>query len=380
MKKIRLLIIPSDPYGVGHYRSIWPGQEIQANHSEDFDVDIRLQQPVTDEDVGKFDIVHFHRRIGSAEQTPSFQKKFRESGAVVVSDIDDYWVPFHGHPARQMALNAGLPQQILSANKGADYITTTTDIFKRIIEEKVKNVPVHVIPNAVNMKMKMWTPKEIESDRVRIAWIGGSSHEKDLARLSGTVHKLLSDNEIRDKIQIVMCGYDTRGTVTEIHPKTKEEKTRPIRPEESIWNKFEQIFNANGMAQGDEYVRRNTLPITQYGTHYNHCDICLAPLDQHTFNECKSELKIIETGIMGKALIASDVYIYNELLTHGENAMLIDPKKDHKLWFKYIKELVLNEELRNNLGKNLYNLVHPCYTMEEVTKDRCNWYKEIVKK
>lgn len=379
MDKIRVLILPSDPYGVGHYRSIWVGQEIQRNHSSDFDVDIRLMQPVTDDDIGKFDIVHFHRRINEPENTESWIKRFQDSGAIVVCDMDDYWIPFMGHPVRDLVMKNKVHSQIIVAGRASNYVTTTTDIFASHISKDI-NKNVHVIPNAIDPTLKMWQNNTQPSDRVRIAWIGGSSHERDLDKLKGTFNKLFSDPEVKDKIQIVMCGYDTRGTVTEVHPVTKEEMTRPIRPEESIWNKFESIFNDGGKAEKDQYVRRNTLPITRYGEHYNACDICLAPLDEHTFNECKSELKIIETGMMGKALIASDLYVYKQLLTHGENALLVDPKKNHKLWYKYIKQLVLDTDLRNKLAKNLYNFVYPSYTLEVVTNQRCDWYKQIIRK
>lgn len=291
--------------------------------------------------------------------------------------MDDYWTPFIGHPVRDLVIKHGIHRQIIEAGKASDYVTTTTDIFaKHIIKDINKNV--HIIPNAIDPTLKMWNNKTEPSDRVRVSWIGGSSHERDLNKLKGTFNKLFSDPEVKNKIQVVMCGYDTRGSITEVHPTTKQEITRPIRPEESIWNKFESIFNDNGRADKNQYVRRNTLPITRYGEHYNYCDICLAPLDEHTFNECKSELKIIETGIMRKALIASDLYIYKNLLTHGENAMLVSPSKNHKDWYKYIKQLVLDDNLRKKLQNNLYNLVNPCYTLEVVTRDRCDWYKSII--
>jgi len=357
-------------------RSIWPAQEIQKNHSEEFEVDIRLNQPISESDVGKFDIVHFHRRINGPDETVEWINKLQNGGAIVISDMDDYWIPFHGHPARALVIKNGVHKQIQMANKAADIVTTTTEIYAKHIRGKL-NDEVHIIPNAVDTEMKMWKPDDKGSDRVRIGWIGGSSHERDLAKLEGTFNKLFSDPEVRDKIQIVMCGYDTRGTVTEMGP-NGEEKTRPIRPDESVWNKFERIFNNNDKATEDQYVRRNTLPITQYGKHYNFVDICLAPLDEHTFNECKSELKIIETGMMSKVLIATDRYVYSDLLTHGENGLLVDPRKNHKLWYKYIKQLVLDEDLRNKLSKNLYNLVHPVYTLEYVTNQRCAWYKQIL--
>lgn len=361
----------------GHYRSIWPAQEIQKNHSDEFSVDVRLMQPVSDEDVGRFDIVHYHRRINEPDKTKEWAERFKKSGAIVISDIDDYWLPFAGHPAYYMVVKKGIHHQIFEAVKCADWVTTTTEIYARHIREKA-NPNVHVIPNAVDTNLKMWQGYETESERVRVGWIGGSSHERDLDKIKGTFNVLLNDKEVANKIQIVMCGYDTRGSVTEVHPVTGEEKMRKITPEESIWNKFESIFNDNGRATKEQYVRRNTLPITQYGNHYKHVDVCLAPLEEHTFNECKSELKIIETGLCKKALIASDLYMYQQLLTHGENALLVNPRKNHKLWHKYIRQLVLDDAMRKELSEKLYNLVFPCYTLEYVTNERCNWYKELL--
>lgn len=375
MKKIRVLFSPTDPYGVGHYRYIWPAQEMVNKHSEDFKVDIEIGYKPKESDIGKYDIIHLHRGFG--KDTEMWVNKFKGGGAKIVIDIDDYWTPFHGHPSRNMAIENGFPKMTLDGLKLADVITTTTKLFKSIIEEAV-TPPVHVIPNAIDPSMNMWADRSTNSDRVRIGWIGGSSHAMDLDKLKGTFNRLTSDRDIKDKIQIVMCGYDIRGTITEVHPITLEEHTRKLKPEESLWNKFEHIFDDYGRSGGDEYVRRNTLPITQYGKHYNSCDIILAPLVEHTFNECKSELKIIEAGMMGKALIASDVYMYKEILTHGVDAMLVNPKKDHKLWYKYIKQLVLDKEMRDSMSNNLYNKVYPWYTLEEVTKQRCKFYKEIL--
>ena len=357
-------------------RSIWPSQNIQKKHSSNFHVDIRLNQPVNESDLSKFDIVHFHRRINKPDETIEWIKKFQKAGTIVVCDVDDYWMPFHGHPARQIAINANIPMQILDGIKHADYVSTTTKFFAEHIKKHNKNVII--MPNAIDNTLPMWQPTPQPSNKVRVGWIGGSSHELDLKILEGTFNKLLSDPEVKDKIQIVMCGYDTRGTMTEVNPVTKEERTRPIKPEESVWNRFEQIFTSYGKANTDQYVRRNTIPITQYGKHYNHVDICLAPLVQNTFNECKSELKLVETGMHAKCLVASDLYVYKDLLEHGENAMLVDSRKNHKLWYKYIKQLILDEDLRNKLSKNLYDFISIEYNLNSVTDRRCDFYKGLI--
>lgn len=376
MHKIRVLLLPSDPFGVGHYRSIWPAQTINKLFPDDFYVDVRLHVPVTDDDLGKFDIVHFHRRINNDKDTIAWIDKFRASGAIVISDIDDYWVPFPGHPARDLVVAKGLHIDIVNMQKHADWITTTTELYAKHLRKLNPNV--HIMPNAVDPDRPMWKRERAPGDVVRVGWLGGSSHARDLARIDGTFNRLFNDPQLTGKFQIVMCGYDTRGTLTNVDPTTGEEKTRKLRPDESVWNKFEAIFNDHGRAPTGAYLRRNTLPITQYGKHYNWLDVCLAPLDQHTFNECKSELKIIETGMHRLPIIASEVYRYAELIKHGENGLLVSPRKDHKDWYRFIKQLILDADMRVQLGQALYETVNPEYTMQEQTRRRCEWYKTLL--
>lgn len=337
---------------------------------------MRLHVPVTDADLGKYDIVHFHRRINKDEDTLEWIEKFRRAGSIVISDIDDFWLPFPGHPARELVKAKGLHVDIMAFQKAADVVTTTTELYAKYLRKLNPNV--HIMPNAVDHHRPMWKRKRADGDVVRVGWLGGSSHARDLKRFDGTFNRLYSDPELTGKFQVVMCGYDTRGTITEIHPETGEQKTRKITKEESVWEKFEAIFNDHGRAPEGAYLRRNTLPITQYGKHYNWLDVCLAPLDQHTFNECKSELKIIETGMHSIPIIASAVYRYAEMIEHGVNGFLVEPRKDHKDWYKYIKRLILDDELRESMGQALYNTVFPEYTMDEQVRLRCEWYKALV--
>ena len=41
-----------------------------------------------------------------------------------------------------------------------------------------------------------------------------------------------------------MCGYDVRGTITTIN-EDGSQHTRKILPQETIWNRFEEIFTDN---------------------------------------------------------------------------------------------------------------------------------------
>jgi glycosyltransferase involved in cell wall biosynthesis len=209
---------------------------------------------------------------------------------------------------------------------------------------------------------------------------------------------------------LVLKNGRTRS-LTEIRPDGST-NVRVIQPHESVWNRFEQIFTSDySLIKNKEYVeylkkikkedfpgfelenyiRRWTLPLTQYGRHYDYCDVCLAPLEEtemikddkgtisrrvHIFNEVKSELKIIEAGMKKKALIAQDFGIYKQLLKNNETGILVSDNK--KGWFKAIRELVLNPELRNKLANNLHEFVKDKYELKNVTKERVDFYKQII--
>jgi glycosyltransferase involved in cell wall biosynthesis len=223
--------------------------------------------------------------------------------------------------------------------------------------------------------------------------------------------KLNSSKELEDKYQIIMCGYDIRGTVTEIRPDGSR-NSRDILPAESVWNRFEEVFTSDYSLIKNQkyvdylkkikkeefpgfdlenYVRRWTLPLTQYGRHYDYCDVCLAPIEQtemvkdakgtisrktHVFNEVKSELKIIEAGMKKKVLIAQNFGIYKELIKDGETGILISDNKDG--WYKAMRKLILNPELRETLANNLHKFVKDKYELKNVTADRVDFYKNII--
>jgi glycosyltransferase involved in cell wall biosynthesis len=321
-------------------------------------------------------------------------------------DLDDYWSPGPHHPAYHIIKSSGLDVKILDNIKTARNITTTTPIFADEIRKYNKNV--FVIPNAVDPKEKQFTPNPEKSDRIRIGWLGGSSHLKDLEILNGVVSKLKGDGLI-DKIQFVLCGFDIRGTHTDIDSQTGEQRVRNITPTESVWCRYEKIFTDNYTIISPEYKnflmkftldefpnianepyrRVWTKPISTYASNYNLFDISLAPLEENTFNKVKSQLKVIEAGFHHKAIIAQDFGPYKIDLTNAiqygggfdetANGILVETRKNHKDWYVALKKLIQNPEMITVLQENLHNSVKDMYSMEKVTEQRKDLYKQLTK-
>lgn len=410
--KLKVLFAPSDLAGVGHIRSIWPAQLLKKYHSDEIEVRISTNPNTHDiEYLSQFDIIHFHRAFGAYEKTQELVAELNKRGTILVMDIDDYWNPPPTHHLHALVQADKMHEKIENNLRVTNYVTTTTDIFANEISKFNKNV--FVIPNAVNMEENMWKSEVVEnkSGKVRVAWIGGSSHLYDLHNLKDSMFYLANDKTLKGKFQVVMCGFDTRGTITEIQG--NEKKIRAIKKHETIWMDFEKIFTADYKLLNDDpeylkwllkienkpypnqeltdYIRRWTLPLTQYAKHYDHCDICLAPIaesyankspkgqvsyKENMFNKMKSELKIIESGMKRKVLIAQDFGIYKEILKDGETGILIKDNKDG--WYKAIKKLINDEVYRNELADNLHEFVKEKYLLTNVNKSRLDFYKNIV--
>ena len=376
---------------------------LQNNHNNDFHVDIDYEPKVNDINYWKqYDIVHFHRSIGQDyDQAPTLIQRLNALGIVTIMDLDDYWLPTKEHPVHQLVLQNKLHEKILANMKVAGHVITTTSIFATEISKYNKNV--YVLPNAINPNEPQFKAETKPSDKLRFGWLGGSSHLHDLKLLDGTLSTL---TQFKDNFSMYLCGFDTRGTVTEINKENGEQKQRPIKPEETVWARYEEIFTDRYKLVDDKhkeflmkfkeedyisdsetfYTRIWTKPVTSYAANYRWFDVSLAPIKNHIFNRVKSQLKVIEAGFYKKAIIASNVGPYTIDLKHalknGEftdgNALLVDEVRNGD-WSKYMKKLIQNPNLAYDLGQRLYETVKDTYDLNKVTKDRAQLYLSLIK-
>ena len=406
-KKLRVLVVPSDRTGVGYFRSTMPHIALEANYPDLFSVDIDYEPDLNNDNFLKqYDIIHYHRTIGPFEQMPKLLDKLDSLGIVTIMDLDDYWAPGTHHPAHLIIKANKIDEHIKNNLKIARNITTTTPLFAKEIGKLNRNV--FVVPNAIDPNEPQYMPKPVASDKIRIGWLGGSSHLKDLEILQGVVNKLTTDGLI-DKIQFVLCGFDIRGQHTEIDPVTKKEiGRRPLKPQETSWYQYERIFTDDYKSispkykeflmkfsqeeypdvANEPYRRVWTKPISSYASNYNLFDISLAPLEENLFNLCKSQLKVIESGFHHKAIIAQDFGPYQldvkSAIQFGggfdstANGILVETKKNHRDWHGAIKKLVNNPEMIKILQDNLFASVKDTYSVDKVSETRKNLYLKLV--
>ena len=101
MKKLKVLVVPSDRTGVSYFRSTNPHIALENKYPNEFHIDVDYEPQLNNDAwLKQYDIIHYHRNIGAYEQMEALVKKFNDLGIVSIMDLDDHWAPGPHHPAK----------------------------------------------------------------------------------------------------------------------------------------------------------------------------------------------------------------------------------------------------------------------------------------
>lgn len=377
IKRILLITLKDANSGINKYRMLDPHIKLQNLFPKDFFVEIGEDQDLLNtEKVKGFDAVFYHVAIEQADQF-SNQTDFlkHNTNVKLIMDVDDWWEYHPSHPYYKMSKNINLKEKTIKALRKAHFITTTTEHFANKIKSYNKNV--FVIPNSVSLKEKQFQIVEKEASEVlKIGYVAGVSHLEDIKLLRGTLSSLS-----KKSIQMQLCGFNVRKDkeLNSTWHKMEIEFTDNYNLKDKMYIDHLLEFTFDPFPREDymEYKRIWTKPINTYMTLYDDLDVCLAPLKNYEFNSYKSNLKMLEAGAKKKPIIVSGVMPYLDGV-HLKNCLIVDPKKEHKLWIKYVNQLVDNSQMRLDFGENLYEYVVTNFDLEKITSKRAEVYNKIL--
>ena len=174
--KYKICVIPSDRTGVSKFRSVDPHTYLQEMYPDEFWIDIVYEPPYYDDSFWKsYDLIHYHRAIGpDYEASKALAERLTKWGIPHIMDLDDYWLPTSDHPAHSIVKQQKIDEKIKDNIRLAHVVTTTTTEFAAEISKLNKNVFIY--PNGVDHREKQYVPNPTKSKKVRIGWLGGSSH------------------------------------------------------------------------------------------------------------------------------------------------------------------------------------------------------------
>lgn len=220
----------------------------------------------------------------------------------------------------------------------ADAITVSTETLKQRISEHLKKIygiekQIFVIPNMNDIKDWNFKQAKKNKDKIVIGYSGSNSHYDDLEMIFPALAKIMDKHKNiyfesmgalgKENIKIFECFSEEAKLRCDILPSTWTFKEYPKHLASMKW------------------------------------DIAIAPLTDSFFTRSKSCIKFFEYSMFKIPTIASRVYPYyvpnfgREIITNEVNGLLVKQNE----WFDAIEKLVLDKELREQLGQNAYNHV-----------------------
>ena len=296
---------------------------------------------ITEDKMEGWDIITYNRLCPYDGDWAGFRKLMNYPK--IVMDIDDYWILPPNH------INAEAYQhhtpKIIANLQDADAVTCTN---ARLADKVYKyNKNVYILPNALPYGVNQFHDEKIESDKIRIIWVGGSSHMADIELLRNPLKKMRGQN-----IQMVVGGY----TDTDEYSK-------------KIWDKMSSALTVGGQLN---HVKLPGMMPTTYMDMYKHGDIALIPLEQSDWHGCKSNLKLLEAAAKNITCIVSNVEPYN--VDYDCPALFVNSQKD---WARYLTLLINDKNLIYEYGKALKAWATTSYNYESINHQRFNIFTNL---
>ncbi|SEQ48267.1 MULTISPECIES: glycosyltransferase [Pseudomonas] len=265
----RLLVHPSDSGGCGHYRHRQPFRAMQeAMLVDGAIVDKAMLSPV---ELERFDpdVILYQRQFTPQGINQIEEGRYAFSKAFRVIDMDDYYVDVPKKSIHRNAMPKDVDKLIQVVLDRVDRFVASTaplaDAFSKYHRD------IRVMPNY--LPVDWWGNLKAErrvGPKPRVGWIGGTSHTGDLELLVDVLKELADEV---DWIFMGMCPEKLRPYIKEFH------KPVPIEPYP------EKMASLN-------------------------LDLALAPLEQNRFNECKTNLRLLEYGACGFPVICTDIVTF----------------------------------------------------------------------
>ena len=236
----------------------------------------------------------------------------RSAGTRLVHDIDDLLWKIPEDNQNHQVVKKWLVDHMMKLLELADCVTTSTTPLRMALERV--GIKATVLPNClVAEEWKNLAPRRRAGSRPRVGWAGQVGvHRADLHFL-GSVFE-----DLGDEVEWVILGEvpeDLRrsGVKSEIH----------------------------GMVPLGEFpAKLASLNL----------DLALAPLALNEFNEAKSDLRLLQYGVLGYPVIATDIYPH-------QIAPVTRVPNTPQAWARAIREHLYNQDCSEKKGQILQEWV-----------------------
>ena len=310
-----VLAHPSDNYGSGHYRVIQPFSALQQAGLIEGGLSPGLMH-VTDLERYDPDVIILQKQIGD-ERFEAMRRMQAFSRALKVYELDDY---LPNLPVKSVH-RAQMPKDILkSMRRGLGYVDRFV-VSTQALADACSGLhdDIRVIENCLPPAWwKGLATTRSRSGKPRVGWAGGIGHTGDLEMIADVVLALADEV---DWVFMGMCPDKLRPAVKEVHEGV----------DISVYPRALAALNL---------------------------DLAVAPLEDNLFNECKSNLRLLEYGACGFAVVCSDVRSYQG------NLPVTRVKNRYRDWMDAIRMHVADLDATARAGDALHQQVMRDWMLE----------------
>ena len=266
-----VLALPMNATAVGHYRVTQPFIELSA--ADRIIGQIAYDAPTTIElERRSPDVIVLQGRYHEASMEDTVRLK-TFSNARRIFELDDYVISVPKKNAHGRHMPTNLEAVVKRGISLCDRVVVSTHALGNALSSMHHDI--RVVPNM--LAPHLWTGRRAQrrtSFKPRVGWGGGTSHGGDLEIIADVIRQLADEV---DWVFFGMCPADLRPFLKEFHPAVSLE-AYPAK-----------LSSLN-------------------------LDLALAPLEYHIFNDCKSNLRLLEYGACGYPVICTDTEAYRGYL------------------------------------------------------------------
>jgi len=242
----------------------------------------------------------------------------KTSRALRVFELDDLITNLPPKSAHRASIAPDIGQRIKQALAVCDRFVVSTEPMARAYGKMCDDVVV--VPN--RLEKSRWlglTGGRRQGGKPRVGWAGAIGHLGDLGIIAQVVEATAKEV---DWIFFGMCPDALRPFVTEFHP----------------W-----------VALHEYAARLAALDL----------DLAVAPLEYHPFNEAKSNLRLLEYGVLGYPVLCTDILPYQGDLP------VVRISNKHRDWVRAIRDLVADRDACRQAGEKLRQAVLRDWMLED---------------
>jgi SEC-C motif-containing protein len=256
---------------------------------------------------------------------------------VTVFEIDDNPWEWHSWDSIHAELGRNYGECVRRVMAHCDAVTCSTPTLAARIRREFPEMPIWVVPNAIDFNIRDWKAKENRAehnltDRVVLGWTGSIHHTRDGQELLQALPAVFE--AFPNVVFLMQCDRSVYYAWTTPLVNKYRDQLRWVPP----------------------------LPFDVHPMIYSLFDVNLAPLERTPFNTCKSDLRLIEGGAHGVPYVASKLAPYQEFdrISGGIGGLLASGTRG---WFDAIVEILDQREAR---GQSLRRYVEATRALDVV--------------